>query len=151
MADELQDVIAIVVLSPSDYEFRVRYWDDFFPEREALDLIEQFCDSASKLATAKNMANERIFFHLIGGGQSGRETLKSTTISTLMLLIFKKLGQFCHLKAQYWESNLQRSTTSLRSQALTTETIPLLLHSTPDLLIDFIGRADVIGKLPRTV
>ncbi|KAB8243363.1 hypothetical protein BDV35DRAFT_395918 [Aspergillus flavus] len=106
MADELQDVVAIVVLSPSDYELRVRYWDDFFPEREALDLLEQFCDFTS---------------------------------------------QFYHLKAQYWEANFQRSTTSLRSQALTTETIPLLLHSTPDLLIDFIGRADVIGKLPRTV
>ncbi|KAB8268169.1 hypothetical protein BDV30DRAFT_243661 [Aspergillus minisclerotigenes] len=106
MADELQDVVAIVVLSPSGYELRVRYWDDFFPEREALDLLEQFCDSAS---------------------------------------------QFCHLKAKYWESNFQRSTTSLRSQALTTETIPQLLHSTPDLLIDFIGRADAIGKLPRTV
>ncbi|KAJ1711530.1 hypothetical protein NYO67_6325 [Aspergillus flavus] len=52
MTRNQKNVVAIVVLSPSDHELRVRYWDDFFPEREALDLLEQFCDSASKLATA---------------------------------------------------------------------------------------------------
>lgn len=60
MADELQDVVAIVVLSPSDYELRVRYWDDFFPEREALDLLEQFCDFTSKLATAVGSTELRV-------------------------------------------------------------------------------------------
>ncbi|KNG84900.1 hypothetical protein ANOM_007470 [Aspergillus nomiae NRRL 13137] len=45
-------VVATVILSPSHCELRIRYWDDFFSEPEALDLLDRFCDTATEVSTA---------------------------------------------------------------------------------------------------
>ncbi|OGM46560.1 hypothetical protein ABOM_004635 [Aspergillus bombycis] len=45
-------VVATVILFPSHYELCIRYWDDFLSEREALDLLDRFCDTATEVATA---------------------------------------------------------------------------------------------------
>ncbi|KAE8351113.1 condensation domain-containing protein [Aspergillus coremiiformis] len=44
------NVVAAVILFPSYYELHIRYWDDFCSEPEALQLLHEFCDTATEVA-----------------------------------------------------------------------------------------------------